>query len=261
MDNATLKNLRLAERVIRGSRSASDSILVEEATNIAAARAAGVAITAIYLPYGSQRPAALSELGDVPTLRVEPATYRGLFAATRRPRVFAVARIPPAPTPKAIASRAGDLVVLDGTAGPGNIGSVIRLAAAYDAAGVVVIDASRRELYRRGVIRASTGAIFQFPVTSMKVNDLLTLCSRNDITVVATSPYNGTDVQAIARCEHRLAHVFGRETTGVRGVLASAAGRTLHIPLPGRVESLNVASAAAIVLFARHALREDAYRR
>jgi TrmH family RNA methyltransferase len=228
--------------------AAAGQIVIEEVVNITAALDAGVAVEAVYVRSSDTPPL---ELAETPIVQLAPAAYDALFPDTRVPRVFALARRPAAVRPKHLAARDGDLVVLDGVSGPGNIGSVIRLAAAFDAAGVILLDVAPPSVYRRGVIRAASGAIFQVPVLAMRADDWCQFCHRNQRTIVTTSPHHGEDVRDVGGVDERLAIVFGGESRGVSPALRASAGRELHIPMPGPVESLNVAAAVAIVLFTR----------
>lgn len=250
--------VRAAERAVRRPASVTGKIVVEEAANVAAAAEAGVEIDFICLRVGDALPAALAALGArVPVIRLSSAQLSGLFSHSRTPRVFAIARLPPPARLKALATRAGDLVVLDGVAGPGNIGSVVRSATAFDAAGMALLDVRHADIYRRATIRASAGALFRIPVVAMTTADLLRFCQRNNRTIVAASADAGDDVANVAGTSERLAIVFGSETRGLSDRILQSSARRLHVPVPGPVDSLNISTAAAIVLFGRHAARQS----
>lgn len=249
------RDVRRLSRALRGpTGSAATAIVIDELPNIVAAIGAGVVVEAVFSP--EARPLAHGDalsLGHPGPRLLTLATedYARLFRGTRAPTVFALANLPPLIRPKDLAQRPGDLIVLDGVVGPGNTGSVVRLAAAFEAAAVVVVGVRRAELYRRGIIRASAGTIFRVPVTSMSATELIGFCERNGRAIIVTSAHQGDDINELAKDRRPLALAFGSETRGASDVVAAAARRFVHIPTSGRVESLNISSAAAIALFVR----------
>ena len=127
------------------------------------------------------------------------------------------------------------IVALDGVQDPGNVGTILRTAAAFDC-GVILLDGSA-ELFNPKVVRSSMGAIFYSPIISM---------SRADFLLAAV------DDSAEIYFRHDLAKnptviVFGSEATGVSKKILDAA-RKIFIPMRGHAESLNVATSAAIIL-------------
>ena len=130
------------------------------------------------------------------------------------------------------------VVALDGVQDPGNVGTIVRLAAAFNAGGVVLLPGSA-DAYGPKAIRASAGAILNVPVVSMTRDQLLA----RDWPLFAADA-NGKAIDPPSR---RAVIVFGNEGSGVSQEVAEHATK-IAIPTSGRVESLNVASAAAIIL-------------
>src|SRR2546428_11609200 len=77
-------------------------------------------------------------------------------------------------------------VALDGVQDPGNVGTIVRLAAAFDAAGVILLPGCA-DAYGPKAIRASAGAILNVPVVSMGIDELRRTAAENRFQVVATS--------------------------------------------------------------------------
>lgn len=136
-------------------------------------------------------------------------------------------------------------VALDGVQDPGNVGTIVRLAAAFDASGVLLLPGSA-DAYGPKAIRSSAGAILSVPVASIAVSELLD-CGvplfAADAAGTAVHPPSGDAVL-----------VFGNEGAGVSEEILRRA-RPIAIPMSARVESLNVASSAAILLARSFALR------
>jgi TrmH family RNA methyltransferase len=130
------------------------------------------------------------------------------------------------------------IVALDGVQDPGNSGTIVRLAAAFDANGVVLLPGCA-DAFSPKAIRSSAGAILTVPVVRCSVDELL---ARGWPVVAAGTRGAIADPPA----QHAIL-AFGSEGSGLSPALASAA-RTIAIPMSPRIESLNVAAAAAILL-------------
>jgi TrmH family RNA methyltransferase len=170
---------------------------------------------------------------------VEPV---GLLAVIRTPRP------PPVPT------RIGTCLLLDGIQDPGNLGAMLRTASA---AGVEHLFLSRGCVFAWSpkVLRAAQGAHFSLAIHEHAA--LVDVAQAYGGTVAATDAHAGRPLFEVD-LRGPVAWIFGSEGAGVSpGLLASARLR-VRIPMPGRVESLNVAAAAAVCLFEQVRQREGA---
>lgn len=235
-----------------GSQKRQREILVEEEANVLAARRAGIEIHHLFLTGRAAPSEGIQELmADTPTAVVEDSALQELFPRTRAPRMFAITALPAASSFRDLEDRPGDLVVLEGLGGPGNIGSVIRSATAFGAAGIVVLDTSRPELYRRGVIRSTGGTMFSLPLLTATVDRLQRFCRASGTVMVVTSSHASEGFASTLHRAERLALVFGSETQGCSPAIEAVADVRCRIPMNEEVESLNVSVAAAVMLFAR----------
>jgi TrmH family RNA methyltransferase len=132
-------------------------------------------------------------------------------------------------------------VALDAVQDPGNVGTIVRLAAAFDAAGVLLLPGCA-DPYGPKAIRASVGAILNVPVATIE-----TLNAPN----VFYADLHGQVADPPAR---DAVLVFGNEGAGVSEAIRANA-RAISIQMSNRVESLNVASSAAILLARSFAIR------
>lgn len=141
----------------------------------------------------------------------------------------------------------GDCVVLDCVQDPGNIGTVLRSAAA---SGIrqIVLGQGCADAFSPKVLRAGMGAHF-----------LLDICERVDL-VAWLSAYQGCSLattlnharpHSLYELDLRMpcAWLFGNEGNGLSAPLLEAADCGVHIPMPGATESLNIAMAATVCLF------------
>lgn len=138
-----------------------------------------------------------------------------------------------------------DAVLLDGVQDPGNVGTLLRTAAA---AGVrqVLLSPGCAAAWSPKVLRAGQGA--HFVLSIHEEADLAAFMADYAGTTAVTCLDGATSLYE-ATWGGPLAWVFGAEGQGVRPELIAAAGLRIRIPMPGAVESLNVSAAAAICLF------------
>jgi TrmH family RNA methyltransferase len=138
-----------------------------------------------------------------------------------------------------------DAILLDGIQDPGNVGTLLRTAAA---AGVkqALLAPGCASAWSPKVLRAGQGA--HFALTIHDDADLATFMADYRGTTAVTC-LDGVTSLYEARWEGPLAWVFGAEGQGVRPELLATAKLRVHIPMPGAVESLNVGAAAAVCLF------------
>ena len=140
------------------------------------------------------------------------------------------------------------LLVLDGIQDPGNAGTVLRSAAGLGASGVVALRGTV-DLWSAKVVRAAMGAVFTLPTCSDTADALLAFLDAERI-VLWGADGAGTAVETLAAsAPRRLALAVGNEGAGLSAELRARADRLVAIPSTGRVESLNVAVAAAILLY------------
>jgi TrmH family RNA methyltransferase len=163
------------------------------------------------------------------------ATPTGVIAAVKTPRSHAIPASP------------GPCVMLEDIQDPGNLGSILRSAAA---AGIEEVYLSRQcvQAWSPRVLRAGMGAHFALRV--YEDVDLETFISAYPGRVFGASADGGTPFYE-ADLAGRVALLFGNEGAGLTPALRERAHATISIPMLGKAESLNVAAAAAVCLFER----------
>ncbi len=142
----------------------------------------------------------------------------------------------------------GKYLVLEDVQDPGNVGTMIRTAdaAGYDA--VFLTDKSA-DLYSMKVLRSMQGSHFHLPIYRLPIEDLLTILRSAGVEILATTlSSDSQDYREISHSES-FALVMGNEGRGISDFLAQEADQLVHITMPGRAESLNVAVATGILLF------------
>ncbi|XID95845.1 TrmH family RNA methyltransferase [Paenibacillaceae bacterium WGS1546] len=162
--------------------------------------------------------------------------------------IFAVARKRPPSAEAFFAAERSLVVVLDGVQDPGNVGTIVRSAAASGAT-AVVLGKGTADLYSPKTVRSTMGALFHVPVLEANLLELLPEAAARGVAIV------GTSLQAARSCyEYDFANgsawlVLGNEGSGISPEAAAFAHANVIIPMSGRAESLNVAMAATVLLF------------
>ncbi|MEU6646985.1 RNA methyltransferase [Saccharomonospora sp. NPDC046836] len=154
------------------------------------------------------------------------------------------------PLDTALAGTPRLVAVLVGIADPGNAGTVLRVA---DAAGAdaVVFAGDAVDVHNGKCVRASTGSLFHLPVARERdVTAVLAACSRKGLQIVAAHGYAAEDLNAAPGLGEPTAWLFGNEAHGLPEDVLARADRVVRVPIYGRAESLNLATAAAVCLYA-----------
>lgn len=146
------------------------------------------------------------------------------------------------------ASTATRWLMLEGPRDPGNLGSCIRSADAVGAGGVILVGETC-DPYSVECVRATMGSIFAVPIFRVSDAEARALLARWPGESVATAGDAPSDYAAVAYRAPALI-VVGTEADGLSSALRAACRVAVSIPMLGRAESLNLAVAAAITLYA-----------
>jgi len=171
------------------------------------------------------------------------ATPTGVLATVKTPRRLDVPAQP------------GPCLMLEDIQDPGNLGSILRSAGA---AGIEEVYLSPHcvQAWSPRVLRAAMGAHFALRIYENVDLEKLARAYRGRVFAAAAdaaAPHYSADLTG------RAAFAFGNEGAGLSTALRNAAHACISIPMPGRLESLNVAAAAAVCLSER--VRQEALRR
>lgn len=155
------------------------------------------------------------------------------------------------------------VAVLTHVRDPGNAGTVIRVADAAGADAVIVTDASV-DVYNAKCVRATAGSLFHLPIVAgVPVAQAITLLKSVGIRVVAADSHGVRDLDAAldaGELAAATAWVFGNEAWGLPDSVRELADDVIKIPIYGQAESLNLAAAAAVCLYASARAHRDAVR-
>ena len=140
------------------------------------------------------------------------------------------------------------VLVLAGLQDPGNVGAIIRAAAAFGASGVVAIEGSA-DPFSWKALRGAMGGTFRLPIAARgSLADVIASACERRVRLVAAVPRGGTPLPQLDLREPT-AIIRGGEGAGVSSATMAAVQETVTIPMQPSVESLNVAIAAALILY------------
>ncbi|SFN34448.1 TrmH family RNA methyltransferase [Mycetocola miduiensis] len=206
------------------------------------------------LALGGTADAALDLLGDsdVPVFvgpgeLLEELTgyvlHRGLIASMHRPAL---------PDPDELLAGARRIVLLEDVADPTNVGAIFRSAGAIGADAILVTPRCSDPFYRRS-IRVSMGTVLQVPWTRVAGwDDTRALLTRHGfhVAALALTP-DAVSLRDVHSADHdRLALVLGAEGTGLTPAAIAASDTVVQIPMKHGIDSLNVAAASAVAMWA-----------
>jgi TrmH family RNA methyltransferase len=144
-------------------------------------------------------------------------------------------------------AQSGPLLAIAGVQDPGNLGTILRSAEAFDAAAVVLGEGTVSP-FNPKVVRASAGSVFRLPLARTKLNDAVVRFREQDLRLIGTSSHKGVQVDQ-AKLDGPLVIFIGSEGAGLPRDLVSQMDELVVIPHSTRVESLNAGVAASIVLY------------
>jgi TrmH family RNA methyltransferase len=241
----------------RREREREGRFLIEGARELSRALVAGVALDEAFVCpalLGSEGGGVATRLRDlgVRTTELSEPAFAKVSLRERPDGVLATA-----PTwsadPSALQLPAEPLLlVLDGLEKPGNLGALLRTA---DGVGVdaVLVSGAGTDLFNPNVIRSSMGSLFTRPVVALGEGALLAQLRRWGVRVVAATPEAATPYWD-ADLRGPLAVALGSEHAGLAPSWRSGAELAVAIPMAGLADSLNVATAGALLLY--EALRQ-----
>ena len=130
---------------------------------------------------------------------------------------------------------------------PGNLGSMLRSADAVGATGMIICN-RQTDVFNPNCIRASTGAIFSVPLAETSSEEAVEWFRKHNIRTLAASPHSHETYTEVDMTQG-IAIVVGAEQYGLTDYWMNNADIGVVIPMLGRMDSLNVATAATILLY------------
>lgn len=177
--------------------------------------------------------------GEMLESLAEKENPQGVIAVARRQEVF-LDRLTPAEHPWAVA--------LVAPQDPGNIGSILRTIDACGASCLILLD-DAADPFQPGAVRASMGSIFWIPLVETRFDQFAAWVTRQGYRLVGTSAHGSVDYRTIMKYNFPLALLMGSEREGLSIPQAQACDQLVSLPMKGRATSLNLATAAGVMMY------------
>jgi len=246
----------------RGSKQRHETGLyvIESLQNIKAAlQVAAESIETLYFTQSGLEKLGNQDWSHVDTLEVSDEVMKAMTDTVTPQGLLAVARIPKLSLEDVLArvlatkSKPLKLAFFWEIQDPGNAGTVIRAADAFDF-DVLIFSENSVDVYAPKVVRSSAGSLWNYPVIQgVSLESLLQHAKSNKFQVFATTAGAHLELQEAAKLasNNNSLWVFGNEARGIPvELLSNEIVQQVAIPISHRVESLNLATAASVVMYA-----------
>jgi TrmH family RNA methyltransferase len=247
--NSLVKEMRRA--FSRADLTESGSFAIEGLRMVEEAIRSGLRFDAVFFSESGENQAQklMPQLGaHVETAVLTDKLFAGMVPSDSPQGVAALVRYRQSSMAEILEKLAiGPLVIVAGLQDPGNLGTILRSAEAFSAAGVWLGEGTVSP-FNSKVVRGSAGSIFRLPVVRVKLLEVLPQLREKSVRVVATSSHKGVPLPE-ANLATPIAILVGGEGGGVPRDLLSKADEIVAIPHAPQVESLNAGVAASIVLY------------
>jgi RNA methyltransferase, TrmH family len=247
--NMRLKELRLAFR--RAELTARGECAIEGIKLLEEALRCGQHLESVFFSE-SARPLAeklLPQIGVRTEVLILPTALFNSIVPSETPQGIAALLKLQSVSPVQLLDRAqdGPFIVAAGLQDPGNLGTILRSAEAFGAAGIFLTEGTVSP-YNSKALRGSAGSIFRLPFLQIRSAELIPLLRARSVRLLATSSHKGTPIPD-GDWSLPLAIFIGNEGAGLPSEILHQMDETLVIPQAAKVESLNAGVAASIVLY------------
>lgn len=247
--NALVKELRRAGG--RGQTTAEGYCAIESPHIVDEAIRSGLRFQAVFLSESAMEGAGaklLPQIGAHTEVLVLPdAVFDGAVATESPQGVAALVKLKDFKLDDLLRAHEPLLVAACGIQDPGNLGTLLRSAEAFEAAGVLLGEKTAGRANPK-VVRAAAGSLFRLPIAEVKLEETVETLRGRGLRLVATSSHRGTPLGQ-AKLTGSLALFIGSEGAGVPRELLKKMDEVVVIPHSPRVESLNAGVAASILLY------------
>ncbi|MBY6411242.1 RNA methyltransferase [Rhodococcus sp. BP-252] len=257
MDTLTERTPRVvsAVKLLRAAERRKTGLFLAEGSNsVTEALAAGVVEQLFFRDDSADRNRLVLDAAATAGVRTYPISERaakGLSDTVTPPGIVAVCRTIDVDVPTALDGTPQLVAVPVEVSEPGNAGTVVRVADAVGADAVVLLG-DAVDPHNGKCVRASAGSLFHLPIARERSIDTgIEALRARGLTVLATAADGEVDLDdADELLSGPTAWLFGNEAHGLAPSVAANADHRVRIPIHGRAESLNLATAAAICLYA-----------
>lgn len=139
------------------------------------------------------------------------------------------------------------VVILDGVQDPGNLGTIIRSAVAFNI-DTLILSKDSVDIYNSKVLRATQGMVFNINIIVCDIENMIKELKEKDYKIYGTKVNGGKSLKSVERCE-KFAIIMGNEGNGVKSSILDLCSDYIYIDMNNNCESLNVGVATSIILY------------
>ena len=199
-------------------------------------------------------PVELKKKGII-TREVSSEVYNKIAFGNRKEGIVAIAREPRLSLTDLKLKNNSLLIVLEKIEKPGNLGAIVRTADASGADAVIASD-SIIDIYNPNAVRSSLGALFTTQVVGAQAKEIIPWLRSNSIKIICALPRGDSSYTAV-NFRESCAIVLGSEDKGLGDIWKDNADYRVRIPMLGESDSLNVSTAAGVLLYEALRQREN----
>ena len=190
----------------------------------------------------------IDAINNSPTSIIEKKTFEKISIRSGGEKIIAVTRCKTHELKTLKLSIKSLIIVLEEQEKPGNIGALLRTAAAagWDA---VIIANPKTDLYHPQIIRNSMGGVFCLPIASASSDEVISFLEANAFNISAAALNNEAKHFKRVKYQRPLAIVFGTEDKGLNQKWLKKAKHIVQIPVKFPIDSLNLSVSAGILMY------------
>ena len=140
----------------------------------------------------------------------------------------------------------GNVLILDCIQDPGNLGTIIRSAVAFNFKTIILGD-DCVDIYNPKVVRSTEGMLFNINIIRTNLKEIIPELKKNGYSILATDVRMGSDIRNIEK--NKIALIIGSEGQGVKSDIKEMADTLINIKISNLCESLNASIAASILMY------------
>ena len=247
LQNSFIKSLVLLKDKTKARRQTGD-FLIEGKRELMLAFQANYKIEIIlFCPEICQENELLQYLDNIEIVQITKEIFKKLTYRNTTEGVIAVAKSKFLTFSDLKLSRNPLVLIAEGLEKPGNIGALLRTADAAKIDAVFIAD-NKGDLYNPNIIRSSIGCVFTNQIVIDSSDEIICFLKENKIGIYCATLKNANTYNTLDYTKPT-AFVVGNETTGLSKIWQDSASQNIIIPMEGKIDSMNVSVAAAILIY------------
>lgn len=140
----------------------------------------------------------------------------------------------------------GNVIMLDGLQDPGNVGTIIRSAVAFNI-DTIIVGNNTVDIYNEKVLRATEGMLYNINIIKKNLSDAIIELKLEGYTIIGTKVDDGKNIEKLSF--KKCAFIVGNEGNGINDEILDMCDEYVYIPMNEMCESLNVSIASSIIMY------------